>query len=1113
MNGYPSTNWPIMRPKSLLRIPKGQGESKGGNLVPLESLTKEDEARQVGYTNEQLVDQRPRSPQADNDGETGLRSALANQIISGQRLPSTLSSNEWLVLSSEVPDLSGNEAAALYATVSSSIGGLEKLQKLYGIAVALRIGLLNPSCWVPCCSQLENYWNQFLELAEHSSRGQFLGVFVEFIEKLEIDETWGLRIMTDCFSLLKKITDENMRLIIELLSVLRCRSQALANQAYEEIAGSCDEVGLTDASMSWATIFLITDFYFSLSRLFSHECLKPPSMVTLTQPIEALATRLKETSSSGDKSERFLENLTRDFKQAKEFSAEWLALICISKALLSEFVKGPGPSLLKHENSDAWSLLARILRGCERKLGDCTLETFMAKDIRFITLLKPSPLAVQSFRRLLESFGASANTMMTSALSVFGVNSDRYFAVILKLMGDNSASVRVRAIRGLSKLIDPDDQISRNQNFMKALSNRFEDPSPLVRDAALDFYFFLRKINDQESAVLALSKLDDPSPLVRRRIIKMIESQMGTSTLDPSVSSELRAALINEVSTEGRVLADLSFNSLLNSWLLPFFHKRSEFLAKGESIPLRQTMADLTAEIIKTIRSSRTSIVAFQAFSTRIRETPRGEEWSLVCQEIVDLLFETLVSSVESGNDSAVKFILAAIVVFAADSADCVRAHFKLICRLMLSNEVETVEHSLSLLKGFLRELDLTLLRGVPELVKDLCRLSFRGSNIVVRSAIECLGSLAIKDCTALERLRYLVSKHQSIIIPRGQVHDASGDLLRYRSLYSLSMLARVVHAHTLSIDISPDSVIESLSGICLTDPKGATLCALSCAELLAIPFVAIKPHFIAIVKSILSEGCAMAQVAFLRGLLGLFMNSSRSTVKASFRPCDDRPPDETSALSTVFQVYFPDLQHLILEGDTKVDEVVISVFATALSHGLIPPQALIPYMFCAWHPSNPRIQQKVAFQCANLAQKFEPYLMLVLRQVFKLTYQYLCKTGTSYHLLFCSADGATESYFHELFECLSTRSKRIEFLSSLMQEVECQSSANNYLVFLLASIAQLPFKSDEELFSVLRRVDEHIAIEDGDLDAELPQPQQIRQLLVLEVKNYLYSSYRIQPQ
>lgn len=1112
MNGHPSTTWPIMRTKSLLRIVKRQDERNKENQAPLVSSIKEDEARQVEATKEKQIDQKPGSPQAESIGEIGSHPALVNQIISEHRLLATLDGNEWLFLSSKVPGLPEDKAVALYATLSSSIEGLDRLQRLHGIVVSLRIGLLNSSCWAPCCSLLENYWHQFLELTEHPSSCQFLNVFVEFIGKLEIDETWGLVIMKDCISLLKRVTDERVELTIQLLSVLCHRSQAISDQMYEEIVCSYNEARPADTSMSWTTIFLITDFYFSLTQLLPSGCLKPLNITTLTRPLKVLATRLKETSSGGDRSERFLESLARDFRKTKEFSAEWIALICISKVLLSEFVKRPGPSLLKHENSDAWSFLARILRSCERKLGDCTIETFMARDIRFTTLPKSSLLAVQSLQRLLESLSAPAETRMSSALSMFGANSDRYFAVILKLMGDNSASVRVRAIRGLSKLIDPDDQISRNQNFMKALSNRFEDPSPLVRDAALDFYFFLHKIKDQESAMLALSKLDDPSPLVRRRIIRVIESQIGISTLDPSVSSELRAALINEVSTEERVLADFSFNALLNSWLLPFFHKRSELLAKGESIPLRQTMADLTAEIIKTIRSSRTSIVAFQAFSARVRETTRGEEWSLVCQEIVDLLFETLVSSVESGNDSAVKFILAAIVVFTADSVDCVRAHFKLICRLMLSNEVETVEHSLSLLKGFLRELDLTLLRGVPELVKDLCRLSFRGSNIAVRSAIECLGSLAIKDCGALERLRYLISKHQSIAIPRGQTYGTSEDLLRYRSLYSLSMLTRVVHVNNIAVDISPDSIIESLSSICPTDPKGAILCALSCAELLAIPFVAIKPHFISIVKGLLSESCAIAQVSLLRGLLSLLMNSSRSTVKSSFHPCDDRPPDETSALSTVFQVYFSDLQRLILEGDTKVDEVIIAIFAAALSNGLIPPQALIPYLFCAWHPSNPRIQQKVAFQCANLTRKFEPYLMLVLRQVFKLTYQYLCKTGTSYHL-FCSADGATESYFHELFECLSTRSKRIEFLSSLMQEVECQPCVNNYLVFLLVSIAQLPFKSDEEILSVLRRVDEQIATGDGDLDAELPQPQQIRQLLILEVKNYIHGSYRIQLQ
>jgi hypothetical protein len=188
---------------------------------------------------------------------------------------------------------------------------------------------------------------------------------------------------------------------------------------------------------------------------------------------------------------------------------------------------------------------------------------------------------------------------------------------------------------------------------------------------------------------------------------------------------ELRSLLINLGNSEHRCISEAASTALKDHWISPICTKQVAQTADGSSIHRRQASADFTADIIKVIRCPSVDIAAVKKFFSQLASDGELQSfWAALRNDVIDLLFETLVASIETANEAAIKFVLAAIVVLSSGSVETLENHFKLLSRLLLSSDASVVLHSLELL--------LLIIEARPsckqyvDLVSDLVRLAYR---------------------------------------------------------------------------------------------------------------------------------------------------------------------------------------------------------------------------------------------------------------------------------------------------------------------------------------------------------------------------------------------------
>ena len=539
------------------------------------------------------------------------------------------------------------------------------------------------------------------------------------------------------------------------------------------------------------------------------------------------------------------------------------------------------------------------------------------------------------------------------------------------------------------------------------------------------------------------------------------------------MAAEAKAALIAETISKVKGSSEMAFSGVFESWLLPVIEIQDSLREVGNVVPARHVLATFTADIVQIIRCPRNALVAFKSFFRRVSDDPKfGHAFKNICGGVVDLLFETLVASIEDGSDGAAKFILAALVVVVDDRVVGAGKHFRLICSMILSEDCETVEHALKLARLCLHGEDRLLYRQAPDLCSNLVRLAFRGSESIVRGSLECLFEISKTSTQIKSQLLEMYRKMSSFIDRKATSNDAEVVLLLCRGVYAVSLITRMGRDFAYEWPISLAGTSELIRKARENPHKAlGVFCSMAAAELLVSdPMASLQEPLCGIIKDGFEHGSDSAQLALLKGFHGMLIRD-RSTIQTS--TFSDDPVarlDYSSSLCTVFQSFVDHIQRSSQSTSPEVVESACLLLATMLRQGLSHPQNIVSYILALWQCPWPSVAQRIHEVCVEVVEASESYVLVTLELTVRLAYAWYARIRSESKGFIVDENGELHSHLSPLYEALKSKTKRQELVSVLLRELERSETIDlDYLKFIAGALSELPFKTLEEVAFVER--------------------------------------------
>jgi hypothetical protein len=955
-----------------------------------------------------------------------------------------------------------------------------------------------------------------------------------FISSVILDEAWLMSMCTWCIKTLNANSPPPglSILLIRLLIVAGAKSDSIRKYVYEEALATQGDTQLqyvvqfARGTTNWITYFYCLEPCFKIQTIPLGVSGLKSTILGCFKTLDVILS-LSETN----KSTKLLQlcALIGEACQLISFP-EWFPLIFVLKQLFSGIIRlllaKDTKSDIRLKLLDCGGMIAAQFRELELSSNDqnCCQDLWacIAKVETTEALIQPeiiSTLMIQCWDTESPNINTNSCSLKEYRLLVgsflqkseLGPHSDKFVALLLQTLNDSSPLIRAKSIRELNRILKRNDRVIQNSNFLTTLQKRMNDSSPLVREAAVDFIVSSSDgVLSAEIFGVLVDKIADSSVAVRKRAIRVASDHIQRFN-DPDRSAELRAALMVESYSDSKGTSELAYATIVENWIIPVIGAQHILKAAEDNAPARQILAAFTAEIVKVIRCPRNDLPAFKAcFKKFALDSNIGVEFQSICGGVVDLLFETLVTSVEDGSDSAARFILAALVVVLDDHLHGAEKHFRLLSGLVMSDDCETVEHVLKLLKLCFKGENHLLYRQVPDLCSNLTKLAFRGSENIVRGALECLFLISITNTLIKNQLAAMYQKLSNFLAKHSPSQDLDVVPLLCRGIYAISVITRLGTEYGYEWVPSLASTAESIKLVVKNVNSSVQIFgSMAAAELLVSdPLASLQEPLRQVVIAGFECGIDAAQLALLKGFHEMLIRDGIVAQRSNFDDGNVAKLDYSSAMGTVFQSYFEYIQPASRSTNQKVVESAGLLLAAMMRKGLSHPQAIVPLILSLWQCPWPALRGRIHDICMEALDSQESYVLITFDQTVRLSFEWDLLVRKPSNGLLSDENGEVQSYFSPLYDALKNKAKRIDFLAVALRELERNFVEMAYVYFMAEAISELPLKTLEEVAFLIRRLSDIVAISDDDLCNDVSR--MARQVVLLRLKLHVERSYRI---
>lgn len=688
--------------------------------------------------------------------------------------------------------------------------------------------------------------------------------------------------------------------------------------------------------------------------------------------------------------------------------------------------------------------------------------------------------------------------------------SDKIIIFLLRLLSDQPIQIKIKAIRSLVSIIIPQDLIGKNSALIDSVVLRLQDNSATVRDVALEL---LAKCLNSSQLVEAriveqlFERLNDAAVCVRKRVTRILRDILVQ--LDGAEPSELIISklLVSACDDENSV-SDLASKVVKDFWFSKAF---------AENLT-RESTLNFVASVVRVIKFLVDRSDALQVFISKlISSKDYNEKMKGLCISIVDVLFESLVSSIESSNQAAVRFVLKAILIFVSNDFSYLEVHLRLLYELTKINDMTIVELAFQLLKEAVLCCNRASVLQITGNRNEIVNLVLKGSENVVRHGIDFLLNSAPKDSSEFPVfLKTLWDRFYSFLEKRKlvQVCDDAAAALICRALFSLGCLAKCWVK--LDSNVSKKAIQDVTDTLCfyfnLTCTSKAPIHYYALQSLGFLidenPELALQPKSMAMIRSSLNS----SNTALILGTLRIFIkliDKSSTMEKLSFET--SMMPDDTNISNTIVQAFVPDITSSIFHGNRDCLFCALKLFSVIILKGLSHPNQMMPGIIALSTSSMLDIASKAEGVLQVLCESHASF-------VFS-NYSTILRTTFSLHLKdeiepkgFRENEEGFESILASYYKSIRLKkTKRNDFISILLQDFEenCSNDTTaTYALFCLGNLATLPIKTSEELSWILLKVNDFVMTALSGFESNCKSKCNEKLFHLLNLQRYLQKTY-----
>lgn len=182
------------------------------------------------------------------------------------------------------------------------------------------------------------------------------------------------------------------------------------------------------------------------------------------------------------------------------------------------------------------------------------------------------PLSILDTRPAIATILESFATRYSSLHHSFNII---LFSIVMA-MESNVVSLRTKALRALQHIILIDPEVLNEPRVQRAVSNRFNDPSPSVRDATIELvgkYMANHRDIAKSYFDIISERIHDSGTSVRKRTMKLLRD-MYTTSLDISEDEEMMIhiclGILGRINDEEDTVKDLALKTFHELWFASF---------------------------------------------------------------------------------------------------------------------------------------------------------------------------------------------------------------------------------------------------------------------------------------------------------------------------------------------------------------------------------------------------------------------------------------------------------------------------------------------------------------------------------------------------------------
>ncbi|TPX31018.1 hypothetical protein SmJEL517_g05582 [Synchytrium microbalum] len=669
-----------------------------------------------------------------------------------------------------------------------------------------------------------------------------------------------------------------------------------------------------------------------------------------------------------------------------------------------------------------------------------------------------------------------------------------YVKRILSCLDSDLAGVKAKALRALGLVAASDRRILTNPNVTNAMQAKLTDPSPAVRDAALEF---LGKQICSSSDITVLrhyypivqARMLDVALVVRKRMLKLARDMFNQllqlevrTDLDQEILVGIGMHLLTRLDDSEESVQEASVKTLLEMWLNPLHNTKTY---SAVSLPIRKEISDRIMLIRQTVVLTRHTESAFsellkQLFNKKKSTSKSVQQLDGALKMLNECLFEKLMTEmVNADYDSSRKSLVLLSSVSQYSSAGLITQAGALSS--YLSGESAKADQRIpTLILSVLANVSPYLVdpdaKSMTLLEVELTSLlSKSNSQAIVEGAARCLSILVQRITSNYDRLVFPLARTiemmQDVLGKLSKQLPARADPLSITQIRRAAMgydtVTKAVYVPLLKLAVSGIPELDragfvALSRLFIVKPR--LMQAEQSRNLIDVTFASKDPgikiqllrflleflqieaeRFQAPTENINNKGGEVSQGGMVSALIG---NHDEMT--------------DYGVSSWLMQTYAENVITCLLDGGETLLVPAFEVIAITVKQGLVHPLFCVPALAAMQSCKESDIRDRAHVLHKELAVKHSSMMGAKNLDCVKTVFDYQTKAGPS--------DSVPLAMFYTVIQSLK-KSVRNDFLKALVAVFDSKTDVEvsiPFFRFVAENLASLPFKTMEEVVFVV---------------------------------------------